>query len=119
MMELFELTSVYEVLLETGGTIRPVRIEIFRSRDNETKLRARIWEQNTYNLYPTFANIPPQGGLENRFMSCDQLNREISDLIAETPDIILGHEWDSEDALLEYLQESLSRYQSMLGDKNA
>jgi hypothetical protein len=119
MIEIWKLSSTYEVLLEIGHTLKPIRIEIFRSQDNQRKFRTRIWEQNTYNLYPTFANILPEGGLENRLMSCDLLNREISIDIAETPEILLGLEWESEEAFLIHLKEAIFRYQSMLTDENA
>lgn len=117
-MELFELASTYEVLLDIGHAIKPVRIEIFHGIENTRKLRARIWEQNTYNLYPTFANIRPEGGLENRLMSCDQVNTEISALVAEAPDILLGRELDSEEAFLQHIQEFIMQYQTMR-NKNA
>ena len=117
-MELFELSATYEVLLEIGQAVRPVRIEIFRGRKNAQKLRARVWEQSTYNLYPTFGNIKPDGGLENRLMSCAQVNREISALVAEEPEMLLGGEWDSEEAFLERLKEFIVRYQAMCS-KNA
>lgn len=117
-MELFKLTSTYEVLLELGGTLRPVRVEIFRSEENPRKLRARIWDQNTYNLYPTFANIRPEGGLENRLMSCDELNREISTNVAEDPEILLGREWESEEVFLNHIKDAISRYQTTFDSAN-
>lgn len=114
-MELFKLSSTYEVLVEFGGAVRPVRIEILVSIDNPRKLRARVWEQNTYNLYPTFANIGPEGGLENRLMSCDELNREISMSVAEEPEMLLGREWESEEVFLDHIKDAILRYQSTLG----
>ena len=119
MTELFALSSTYELLLEFGSSTRPVRIEIFRSQQNPKKMRARVWDQNTYNLYPTFANIPAEGGLENRIMSCDQVNREISTVVAESPEILLGREWESEEVFLNHLRESIVRYHSTFSDERA
>lgn len=117
MREYFILKSTYETILEFSTNTRPVRIEIFQSTDNVKKYRARVWDQHTYNLYPTFANIKKEGGLENRMMSCDEVNREITTLLSEDPnDLFWGKEWESEEQFLSYLKELVSKYHESLSD---
>ncbi|MDX2370814.1 MAG: hypothetical protein QNK36_20830 [Colwellia sp.] len=117
MSEYFILLSTYEVILKFATNTRPVRIEIFRSTENEKKLRARVWDQNTYNLYPTFANISEKDGLKNDMMSCDDVNREITTLISEDPnDLFWGKEWESEESFLFFIKELLLKYQVLLNE---
>ncbi len=119
MNELYKLQSTYELILEFATNTRPVRIEVFRSTKNDKKLRARVWDQNTYNLYPTFANIPEEGGLENKLMSCDEVNREITTLVAEDPELIVGKEWESEDKFIAHIKGLILKYQATLNGKSA
>ena len=116
MSEYFILQSTYEVVLEFSSNTRPVRIEIFRSADNAKKLRARVWDQTSYNLYPTFANMPQEGGLTNSLMSCDEVNREITTILSanDPTDIIFGKEWESEEQFLSYLREQIEEYHATL-----
>jgi len=116
MSELFKLQSTYEMIIAFSTNTRPVPIEVFRSTENEKKLRARVWDQNTYNLYPTFANIPEEGGLENRLMSCDEVNREITTLLAEDPEMIYGKEWESEEQFITHIKDLISKYQATLNE---
>jgi len=104
------------MIIAFSTNTRPVRIEVFRSTENEKKLRARVWDQNTYNLYPTFANIPEEGGLENRLMSCDEVNREITTLLAEDPEMIYGKEWESEEQFITHIKDLISKYQATLNE---
>ena len=110
MSAYFTLTNTYEQLCEFGNTIRPLRVEIFRSLKNKNVFRARIWEQTTYNLYPTWANIFKGEGLQNRMLSCDDLSREITALVADEPDVITGRECESEDVFFEHIQILIARY---------
>ena len=104
------------MVLEFSTNTRPVRIEIFRSVHNNNKLRARVWDQNTYNLYPTFANIPNEDSLINKFMSCDEVNREITTILSDDPnDLLWGKEWASEENFLRYLKTLIQKYQKSLG----
>jgi len=117
MSEYFVLQSTYEVVLEFSTNTRPVRIEIFRSVDNEKKLRARVWDQTTYNLYPTFANMSKEGGSTNSMMSCDEVNREITTILSDDPnDLFWGKEWDSEDQYLSHLKTLIQNYQASLSE---
>ena len=115
MSEYFILQSIYEVVLEFSTNTRPVRIEIFRRVDNEKKLRARVWDQTTYNLYATFANMSKEGGLTNSMMSCDDMNREITTILSDDPDdLFWGKEWDSEARYLSHLKTLIQNYQASL-----
>ena len=115
MSEYFKLISTYDVVLEFSTNTRPVRIEILQSTENPKKFRARAWDQITYNLYPTFANMSDDGGIENRLWSSDEINREITVLLSEDPaDLIWGKEWDSEQDYLSYLKGLVSRYHESL-----
>ena len=116
MNETFLLKSTYEYVIEFKMNTRPIRIEIFLSLENNKKYRVRVWDQNTYNLYPTFANMPPGGGIENKMMSCDEVNREITTLVAETPEVILGMEWESEASFLNYLKKAIDKYREKLDE---
>ena len=115
MNEYFKLLNTYDVVLKFSTNTRPVRIEIFRSLDNEKKYKARVWDQSTYNLYPTFANISEEAGLENKLFSCDEVNREITTLLSDDPnDLFWGKEWESEDQYFAYLKELILKYQEIL-----
>jgi len=114
MNTMFSLSATYEMLLEFKDTSRPVRIEVFRSAENENIFRARVWDQNTYNLYPTFANIESEGGLQNKMLSCDELNREITTIVAEDPTLISGKEYSSEEAFVKYVESLVLAYQATL-----
>lgn len=116
MTLLFLLHASYETFLELGNTIRPVRVEVLRSIENPMFFRARIWEQTTYNQYPTFANITEGGGLDNRMLSCDEINREITSLVADSPEFITGKEWASEQEFVTHIKGLIHRYHLMLTD---
>lgn len=111
MSEYFKLISTYDVLLNFSTNIRPVRIEILQSMENPKMLRARVWDQNMYNLHPTFANRTKDGGFADGLWSSDEINREITVLLSEDPsDFLFGKEWESEQDLLAYLKELVRKY---------
>lgn len=115
MSEYFKLTSTYDVLLEFSTNSRPVRIEILQSTENPKKLRARVWDQNMYNLLPTFANMTADGGFAHGLWSSDEINREITVLLSEDPsDLVLGKEWESEQEYLAYLKGLVEEYRASL-----
>ena len=111
MIEYFKLKSTYDVVLEFSTNVRPIRIEILRSTVNSRKYRARVWDQHTYNLYPTYANMKNDGGIENKMWSCDEVDREITTIISDDPaELVYGKEWNSEDEFLLYLKDLVNRY---------
>jgi len=111
MSEYYKLQSTYTVLLKFSTNTRPLRIEIYRNIENSKKYRARVWDQNTYNLYPTFANFGNDGGVDNRLMSSDTIDREITILLSDDPDdLYFGREWESEEDYLNYLKGLVSKY---------
>ena len=121
MNEFFTLQSTYEVTLKFSTNTRAVRIEILRSTVNPKKLKARVWDQNTYNLYPTFANMSKENGLNNEMMSCDNINQDITTILAdvsleEMNEIVYGKEWDSEEDFLNYIKELVNKYHATLLD---
>ncbi len=115
MNEYFILQSTYEVTLEFSTNIRPVRVEIFRSTENKKKLKARVWDQITYNMYPTFANMEKESAIENTLMSHDEVNREITMLLSDDPnDLFHGKEWESEELYLSHLKGLIAKYHESL-----
>lgn len=114
---LFKLISIYEVILTLGTVERPVRIEIFRSVNGDSIYRARIWVQNTYNLYPTFINTGHNGEDLHNVHSSDQIDMEITSLIAEDPELITGKHFSSEDGFLNYVRSRIAHYQRMVESK--
>ncbi len=115
MNEYFILQSTSEVILEFSTNTRPVRIEIFSGTENKKKLKAKVWDQNTYNMYPTFANMKESGGIENRLMSSDEVNREITTLLSDDPnDLFYGKEWESEEQYLFYIKGLIEKYHGLL-----
>jgi hypothetical protein len=114
MTQLFSLHSTYELLLELGNTLRPIRAEVFIGVENPTVFRARIWEQTTYNLYPTFANITKGEGPQNRLLSCDEINREITLMVADSPEFITGKQWVSEEEFVAHIKTLIFQYHKML-----
>ena len=116
MSEIFLLSATYEMFIEHNGALRPVRIEIFKEIACENIFRARIWDQNTYNLHPTLANIAEEGGLKNELMSCDEVNREITNIIAEDISLIKGKEYSSEEEFVKYVKSLVDAYQEQFGE---
>jgi len=110
---LYKLTSTYELLLSLGSVEKPVRIEIFQSSDGK-KFRAQVWAQNTYNLYPTLMNINEKGDDLHVMHSSDDLNQEITSLILEGPELIRGKELNSEDKVLQYIEERINFFAESL-----
>jgi hypothetical protein len=53
----YELVRTCEVDLEIEGDAWPVRIELYRDREDESHYRSRVWLLETFRIQPTF----PQG----------------------------------------------------------
>lgn len=105
--DLFKLLSTYELPLRQGDIIRPVRIEIFRSIEDCALFKARIWLQNTYNLYPMVVNTGSKGEDLHRTHSCDDLNVDITSLIAEDSSLMTGKTYKNENEFLKYLESRI------------
>ena len=103
-INLSKLTSTYEFMFDSGVGDRPVRIEIFKSTDEADVYRARVWMINTYNLYPALLNTAANGKDLHQVHSADQINMDITNLIAEQPDILFGKQYPSEEEFLEYVK---------------
>jgi len=112
--ELWKLVATYELLLELGPIHRPVRIEVFKSNNGSSRFRARLWVQGTYNLYPTFLNMGPQGQDLHKIHSSEEMNQEITSLVVENPAFIEGIEFQSEVAFVEALQGLVTKYQKTI-----
>ena len=121
MNEYYKLLSTYDVMLEFSTNSRNLRIEILESVETKNKFKARVWDLTTYNLYPTFANIAKEGGIENKIFSCDEMNRDVTNLLpgGDPETLILGKVWDSEKQFLTHIKELVSNYHSELGIENA
>jgi hypothetical protein len=50
----FVLVRTLEVDLEIEGDAWPVRIELYRDKEDETHFRARVWLLETFRVQPTF-----------------------------------------------------------------
>jgi len=111
--ELWKLATTYELLLELGQTVRPIRIEVFKSEEACSRFRARIWVQNMYNLYPAYINTGPQGQDLHQVHSSDELNQDIT-YIVEDPAFLEGVEFESEGAFVESLQAHILKYQKAI-----
>jgi len=117
MTEFYKLISTYDVVLEFSTNTRPVRIEILRSIDNDKKLRARVWDQITYDLNSTFASFEKANGEKSYIYSSDEVNREITTILSgdeSSIDLFFGKEWESEQDFLKYLKELLNEYHKSL-----
>jgi hypothetical protein len=112
---IYRLVSVYEVLLRISKIDRPVRLEIFRSLIDLENYRARIFVQNTYNLYPTFINIGEHGEDLHVVHSADHIDMDITSLVAEVPGLMTGINFPSEDVFLEYVLDLLAKYSKIVG----
>lgn len=110
---LYRLISTYELLLTVGGAERPARIEVFQSQDG-SKYRARIWIQNTYNLYPTLMNTNNSGDDLHTMHSSDEINQEITSIILEDPGLVTGKEFNGEDQLISYIETRLKSFAQSL-----
>jgi hypothetical protein len=51
---IFELLRTLEIDLEIEGDAWPVRVELYRDRDDENHFRARVWLLETFRIQPTF-----------------------------------------------------------------
>lgn len=112
--DLFKLVSTYEILLYLEQTDRPVRIEVFRSLSDCQMYRARVWVQNTYNLYPTLLNTGNRGEDTHTMHSCDLVNMEITLAIAEDPDFITGKHYKDEEDFVDYIKSRIVYYHDSL-----
>jgi len=50
----FVLLRTCEVDLEIEGDVWPVRIELYREKEDESHYRARVWLLETFRIQPTF-----------------------------------------------------------------
>ena len=66
-------------------------------------------------MYPTFASMKKGGDIENRLMSSDEVNREITTLFSDDPnDLFFGKEWASEEDYLSHLKGLIEKYHESL-----
>jgi len=113
---MFKLQSTFELLLNFNDTTRPIRIEVFSMTDNPKIYRARVWDQNTYDLYPTFLNMPQDNGEQRKMYSSDEVNREITNIVAEDISLITGKEYPNEEAFVEYVNGLVIDYHETFND---
>ena len=110
---LYRLISTYELLLNIGSAVRPVRIEVFKSPDGD-KYRAHIWMQNRYNLYPSLMNTNEKGDDLHTLHSSDEINQEITALVLDNPDFVSGKEFDSEDKFVRHIEMQIKSFAQSL-----
>lgn len=109
-MILFKLLSVYEITVLDQNIGRPVRIEILQSSENASIYRPRVWVKNTYNVYPMTVNTGSKGEDLHQMHSSDDLNNDISLLIAEDETFYRGKSFDNEEQVLEYTLKRVSDF---------
>ena len=117
--DFFRLVSTYELMLTLGSMDRPVRIEVFRSLSDTQLYRARVWAQNTYNLYPTFLNTGQKGEDLRKVHSSDQIDADITSVLAEEPDLLTGKHYRSEEEFLAYVKTRVADYQKLHESPNS
>lgn len=99
----FRLASTYELVDRRPGLWKIFRIEIFRELLEENTFRARVWMQNSYNMYPASVNTGKNGEDLRKVHSCDQIDSEITLDIAEDPSLITGRGYNSEKEFRDYV----------------
>lgn len=107
-LKLFRLSEVYEFYADPVEHEKLVRIEIFKSMDASCSLRTRVWLQNTYNLYPTFINCEERS--HDNIYSSDQINQEITLLVATSPDWLTGVEISDEKIFFNEIYSSVCKF---------
>jgi hypothetical protein len=115
MNNLFRLISTYELFFPPGSTERLVRIDVLQSVSDNKMYRARVWRQTTYNLYPTFLNTGNKGEDLRHTHSSDQLDTDITILIAESPDLLTGVRCESEQDFIKYLISRVMQCKELSG----
>lgn len=106
-MRIFRLVESYEFFLEQAADKKLIRVEVLEAINEYRVYRARVWLQNTYNLYPTFLNLGPHGEDLRQVHSSDQLSMEITTLIAETPEWITGIQSKSAKDFFDFVLERI------------
>jgi len=117
--KLFKLVSTYEIMVTLSTIERPVRMEIFKSLEDEPLYRARIWVQNTYNLYPASMNTDDNGEDWHNVHSSDQIDMEITTLIAEYPELITGKHYANENDFVDYVKSRVAFYIQMIEHRSS
>lgn len=110
---LFKLISTYEQIVTLNTVDYPVRMEIFKSLDDRSFYRARVWVQNTYNLYPAFINSGKNGEDLHKVHSSDQVDMEITTLIADDPTLITGKHYTNESDIVDYVKSRVIFYREL------
>jgi hypothetical protein len=87
---IFKLVEVYESPIEIGGWLKFIRIELLESTKERNFLRARVWLDENYNLYPSALNTDTNGGNIQSLHSADAINREITAILPFGEDLIRG-----------------------------
>lgn len=109
---LYKLISTYEVFLNIDSQERPVRVEIFKT-SNDNNFRVRAWILNTYNLYPTFMNTDDKGDDLHKVHSSDDINQDITSLVFDDPGVIKGRRFKSESKVLEYVEGKIKDFSNI------
>ena len=107
---LFKLISTYETLATLPTYGGPVRMEIFKSQDDQSLNRARIWLQGTYNLYPSGLNRDEKGGDLHRTHSEDKVDADMTPIICEDYTLVTGKHYASESDFVDYVKSIVQSY---------
>ncbi len=107
---LYKLLSTYEYSHAYNNVEVPIRIEVLKSVDKDGIYRARVWALNTYNLYPSQVNTGDTGEDLQQMHSADQVNQDITTLIADDVEILTGKSFKNEGEVLRYIQNKLTSY---------
>jgi hypothetical protein len=112
-IELFRLLSTYEFVKHNGDVQLPFRIEVFESLDMPNNYRARAWTSNFYNLYPAFLNTDKTGNDLHHIHSSDQVNIDITCIVADDPEILTGKIFENELSVVNYMRCLISKYYNL------
>jgi len=110
--DLFKLLSTYEYLHFYNDAEVPFRIETFRSIERHNIYRARVWVLNSYNLYPSLNNSGASGEDLHKVHSADQINQDITTLLADDTGILIGKHFENEEELLNYIKLQIIKHYS-------
>lgn len=109
---LFELLACYELVWPDSRVYPPLRFEVLRAVDDASLYRARVWLKTRYNVYPSSMNTGSDGGDLRRVHSADELNAEITSLLADDSAFFTGMRFATQDAFVGYLRSKLESFVS-------
>lgn len=97
---IFKLVEVYELLVGFDDNLKFVRVELFESTSTSCWIRARVWLNETYNMYQSELNTDGEGKNLHRLYSSDVVNRDITTILPFGKDLIEGRTYASKETFI-------------------